>query len=48
MKKILIVTFLLIINLQADDITITGTVVSDGQKMIGSRYMGYIKKYLSK
>ena len=46
MKKSLIVTFLLIISslLYADDITITGTVVSDGQKMIGSRYMGYIKK----
>jgi len=48
MKKILIVTFLLIMNLQADDITITGTVVSDGQKMIGSRYMGYIKKVFVK
>ena len=35
-------------NLQADDITITGTVVSDGQKMIGSRYMGYIKKVFVK
>ncbi len=23
---------------------LTGTVVSDGQKMIGSRYMGYVKK----
>jgi RND family efflux transporter MFP subunit len=44
MKKVLIVTFLLILSLKADDITITGTVVSDGQKMIGSRYMGYIKK----
>jgi len=48
MKKIVIVTFLLIMNLQADDITITGTVVSDGQKMIGSRYMGYIKKVFVK
>ncbi len=45
MKKGLIVTLLLIMSLlYADDITITGTVVSDGQKMIGSRYMGYIKK----
>jgi len=45
MGKILIVTFLLIMSLlHADDITVTGTVVSDGQKMIGSRYMGYIKK----
>jgi len=48
MKKIVIVTFLLIMNLNADDITITGTVVSDGQKMIGSRYMGYIKKVFVK
>ncbi len=45
MRKGLAVTFLLIISLlYADDITITGTVVSDGQKMIGSRYMGYVKK----
>ena len=44
MKKILIVSFLLILSIKADDITLTGTVVSDGQKMIGSRYMGYIKK----
>ena len=48
MKKIFIVTFLLIISLQANNITITGTVVSDGQKMIGSRYMGYIKKVFVK
>jgi len=48
MKKALIVTFLLIMSLQADDIIVTGTVVSDGQKMIGSRYMGYIKKVFVK
>ncbi|HIP40926.1 MAG TPA: efflux RND transporter periplasmic adaptor subunit [Campylobacterales bacterium] len=48
MKKILIVTFLLIISLKADNITLTGTVVSDGQKMIGSRYMGYVKKVFVK
>jgi len=48
MKKLLIVTFLLITSLNANDITITGTVVSDGQKMIGSRYMGYIKKVFVK
>jgi RND family efflux transporter MFP subunit len=48
MKKLLIVTFLLIVSLKANDITITGTVVSDGQKMIGSRYMGYIKKVFVK
>ncbi len=48
MKKLLVVTFLLIASLDANDITITGTVVSDGQKMIGSRYMGYIKKVFVK
>jgi multidrug efflux pump subunit AcrA (membrane-fusion protein) len=44
MKKIIIVALLLNISLQASAITLTGTVVSDGQKMIGSRYMGYVKK----
>ena len=48
MKKILIVTFLLTMVIRADDISITGTVVSDGQKMIGSRYMGYVKKVFVK
>jgi len=41
-------SLLLIMSLQADDITVTGTVISDGQKMIGSRYMGYIKKVFVK
>ena len=44
MRKSLIAVCLMIVSLYADDITVTGTVVSDGQKMIGSRYMGYIKK----
>jgi len=44
MKKLIIVALLLSMSVQAGDITITGTVVSDGQKMIGSRFMGYIKK----
>jgi len=48
MKKLLIVSFLLILSLKADSITLTGTVVSDGQKMIGSRYMGYVKKVFVK
>jgi len=43
MRKI-IVALLINLGLQAGDITITGTVVSDGQQMIGSRYMGYVKK----
>ncbi len=48
LNKILIVTILLISSLEANNITLTGTVVSDGQKMIGSRYMGYIKKVFVK
>ena len=32
----------------ANEITLTGTVISNGQKMIGSRYMGYIKKVFVK
>ena len=44
MKKIIIVALLLNVWVQAGDIVLTGTVVSDGQKMIGSRYMGYVKK----
>jgi multidrug resistance efflux pump len=43
MKKIIIVALLLNLYGHAGDITLTGTVVSDGQKMIGSRFMGYIK-----
>ena len=44
MKKLVIVALLLNVWVHAGDITLTGTVVSDGQKMIGSRYMGYVKK----
>ena len=44
MKKIVIVAILLNLWVQAGDITLTGTVVSDGQKMIGSRFMGYVKR----
>ncbi len=42
-KKLLFVTLLLLSGAGASDIVLTGTVVSDGQKMIGSRYMGYVK-----
>lgn len=48
MKKIIIVALLLSLWGHAGDITITGTVVSDGQKMIGSRFMGYIKNVFVK
>ena len=44
MKKIIMVALLLSVYGQAGDVTLTGTVVSDGQKMIGSRFMGYVKK----
>ena len=44
MKKTIIVALLLNVWVQAGNITLTGTVVSDGQKMIGSRFMGYVKK----
>ena len=44
MKKLIIVALLLNLLANASDITLTGTVVSDGQQMIGSRYMGYVKK----
>ncbi|MCF6207029.1 MAG: efflux RND transporter periplasmic adaptor subunit [Sulfurovum sp.] len=43
-QKVLFVTFLLTSFLNAGNIVLTGTVISDGQKMIGSRYMGYVKK----
>jgi len=48
MKKLLIVSFLLISCLSSEDFKLTGTIVSDGQKMIGSRYMGYVKKVFVK
>ncbi len=44
MKKAVVTILLLWSALQAGSISLTGTVVSDGQKMIGSRYMGYVKK----
>ena len=48
MKKIIIIALLFNAFSQAGDITLTGTVVSDGQKMIGARFMGYIKKVFVK
>jgi len=43
-KKLIVASVLLLGTLTAGEIVLTGTVVSDGQKMIGSRYMGYVKK----
>ena len=48
-KFLLLFLFLLLTQLSAENhITLTGTVISNGQKMIGSRYMGYIKKVFVK
>ena len=46
MKKLLFMILFLttLIEANANQITLTGTVISNGQKMIGSRYMGYIKR----
>jgi len=45
MKKVLIIALFALINTAgAIDIDLTGAVVSDNQKMMTSRYMGYVKK----
>ena len=44
MKKILVSVFILSLGLNAGSFRVTGTVVSDNQKMIGARYMGYVKR----
>lgn len=44
MYKIFIALFYTSFLLQASTLTVPGTIVSDSQKMIGSRYMGYVKK----
>ncbi len=41
--KILLLIILFTISSFATALTVTGTVVSDNQKMIGARYMGYVK-----
>lgn len=44
MKKVsLIILIFLIAEALAFELPITGTVVSYNQKMVGARYMGYIK-----
>ncbi|MBN2824247.1 MAG: efflux RND transporter periplasmic adaptor subunit [Campylobacterales bacterium] len=50
MKKTVFFSLLLLViqTLSASEIQLTGTVVSDGQKMIGSRYMGYVKEVFVK
>ena len=43
MKRFLFFFVLSSLTLYASTLNITGTVVSDNQKMIGARYMGYVK-----
>ncbi len=43
MLKIILLPLLLTLTLFSGSLSITGTVVSDNQKMIGARYMGYVK-----
>ena len=43
MKKLLTLLSLLLTLSWAELLNVTGTVVSDNQKMIGARYMGYVK-----
>ncbi len=43
MKRVLIFIFFALL-LEARELSITGTIVSNNQKMIGARYMGYVKK----
>ena len=43
MKKLLFTLLLLTLTSYSASLNITGTVVSDNQKMIGARYMGYVK-----
>jgi len=44
MGKMLFGLILLVSWLQSAEFSVTGTVVSDNQKMIGARYMGYVKR----
>jgi len=44
MIRTLLVISLFTLTLGAGSFSITGTVVSDNQKMIGARFMGYVKK----
>jgi len=44
MRRVIAIILLINACIYAGDVVLTGTVVSDGQKMIGSRFMGYVKK----
>lgn len=43
MKRVILVTLLSVVSLLAIELELSGSVVSDNQKMITSRYMGYVK-----
>jgi len=43
LRKIFLITALLWTNLSAFELALSGSVISDNQKMITSRYMGYVK-----
>lgn len=43
MKNILLI-FCLLVSLNASELVLTGTVISNNKKMIPARYMGYVKK----
>jgi len=43
MRKLIFALLLLTLTSYSASLNITGTVVSDNQKMIGARYMGYVK-----
>lgn len=42
--RLLLLLFTVSLTLFAAEFSVTGTVVSDNQKMIGARYMGYVKR----
>ncbi len=44
MKKAVLFVLMLVVGGYASDLTLTGSVVSDNQKMMTSRYMGFVKK----
>ncbi|HHH18937.1 MAG TPA: efflux RND transporter periplasmic adaptor subunit [Campylobacterales bacterium] len=44
MRWITLIMMVGYVSLSANMLTVTGTVVSDNQKMIGARYMGYVKE----
>jgi RND family efflux transporter MFP subunit len=44
MKKVLLLMAMMIALVHAEDLILTGSVVSDNQKMMTSRYMGFVKR----